>query len=725
MFTKIRKHTEAKEPFELKVFITFNGLSLMVAIISLLIDAFHETNLIDLIVDASAFIYFLIAFTYSYYKRLYKPFIYPTLLVIFSVAPAHWFQAGAVDTVGALIYIAAIMMAVFITPFRQRTAVVSVFLLFAIAFSIGDFLYDSANQQMDSDTITIHIYFVIVSIGIGYATLFLKNTFDQERQTTHHFEKDLKELHRLNLRHSENILDAFRDYLKTGSELLRVDGGLIVKKEWQKWRPMYLRGMAKVDDTDAFSERYSSNFDDIKNSAEILISDKKNPLSINNQGVEIILIAPIIIDGRFYGHLMFFLIENFPERIRSYDLELVELMAQNIGYLISTKDRNDEDQKTREALYMSELRFRNIFENADVGIVVTDINGHFLLVNPAFQAITGHKEEEIIQMKFQELIMDASKDDALKLVQLQQGEIEQHNVEHKIKRKDQAIIDVLLKVSVVKDSDQIPLYGVCIIEDVTQKKRSEKAINELNDNLSESIKKLEASNKELESFSYSISHDLRAPLRAINGFSKILTDEYGSQFDEEGKRLVNVISTNARKMGNLIDDLLSFSKLSRHTNTYKEINTEELINEILEDLALQYDISKVCEISLPLPTIFGDKALIRQALNNILTNSFKFSSGAKSPKVTVNAKYSDQFAVISISDNGIGFNMKYHDKIFKVFQRLHSDSDFPGTGVGLAIVKRIIQRHDGKIWATSEPGKGATFNIMLPSRYSAEQAINQ
>lgn len=230
----------------------------------------------------------------------------------------------------------------------------------------------------------------------------------------------------------------------------------------------------------------------------------------------------------------------------------------------------------------------------------------------------------------------------------------------------------------------------------------------------EKTRELQLANKELESFAYSVSHDLRAPLRAISGFSKILEQDYGIILDNEGKRLIKIINDNTKKMGNLIDDLLAFSRFGRNEMKLNLLNTSSIVKSVIEDVHYYMNCEKTKFIINELPDIKGDQTMIYQVWYNLISNAVKFSSKVENPEIVIEGKTEKSLVTFSVKDNGIGFDMKYSQKLFGVFQRLHNDYDFEGTGVGLAIVHRIINRHGGKIWAYSELGKGATFYFSLP-----------
>jgi signal transduction histidine kinase len=236
----------------------------------------------------------------------------------------------------------------------------------------------------------------------------------------------------------------------------------------------------------------------------------------------------------------------------------------------------------------------------------------------------------------------------------------------------------------------------------------------LEQTITERTHDLEAANKELEAFSYSVSHDLRAPLRSINGYSRILMDDYGDKLDDEGKQTVNTIMRNGDRMGRLIDDLLAFSRLGRQNLTKVSLDMQALTNSALTDeLRNQYGRNSEIKIGEMLP-IKGDSSMLKQVMENLVSNALKYSMKKEKPLVEIGSYQENGSNVYYVKDNGAGFNMEYYDKLFGVFQRLHSANEFEGTGVGLALVHRIVTKHGGKIWAEGKENKGATFYFSLP-----------
>lgn len=256
--------------------------------------------------------------------------------------------------------------------------------------------------------------------------------------------------------------------------------------------------------------------------------------------------------------------------------------------------------------------------------------------------------------------------------------------------------------------------AIHVLRQRRQAKEDQRVMAVLEHRVAERTEQLEATNKELESFSYSVSHDLRSPLRAVEGFSLILEEDYGSKLDTEGQRLLGVVKDNAKRMSMLIDDLLSFSRLGRQAIKPVEINMDELVKEVSEEVLSHTETKHPKLVTHPLPNARADRALLRQVWLNLLSNAVKYSSACAEPIIELGGHINGTEIIYFVKDNGAGFDMQYYDKLFMVFQRLHRAEDYSGTGIGLAIVHRVITRHGGRVWAESKVNEGATFYFTLP-----------
>ena len=369
-----------------------------------------------------------------------------------------------------------------------------------------------------------------------------------------------------------------------------------------------------------------------------------------------------------------------------------ERYAINIIYDITDKKRAEE------ALKKSNELFYNLFEHNPSSIAISRISDAKMMnVNDSFlklfdfsgkDAVVGKKVADLRiwsdPLERDEMMRQLKENNRVNNLE---GQVQTSTGE--IKWASSSIIPL--------DIDNEPCL-MAVTADITQRKQAEQ--------------QLEAVNKELEAFSYSISHDLRAPLRAINGYAKMLEEDYETIFDAEGKRLLATIQFNAIKMSHLIDDLLSFSRLGR-----KDIQTTNLdMNELVEGVLIDINKTTNYKTNIKLGKLHaakGDYGLINQVLVNLISNSIKYSSKKENPVVEITSEVKDGEVIYTVKDNGDGFDMRYVDKLFGVFQRLHTNSEFEGTGVGLAIVKRIVNKHGGRVWAEAEPGKGATFKFTL------------
>lgn len=257
-----------------------------------------------------------------------------------------------------------------------------------------------------------------------------------------------------------------------------------------------------------------------------------------------------------------------------------------------------------------------------------------------------------------------------------------------------------------------------LAREVAERERAERELRDLADDLERRVEErtaqLQAVNQELEGFSYSVSHDLRAPLRAVAGFAKVLEEDYADRLDDEGRRLLGVVQSEAQRMGQLIDELLAFSRLGRKEMQISRVDMTELARGTFERLVEQHPAAPPQLHLGALPQCRGDRVLLGQVWANLLSNALKFSSKRTDPRIEVNAVSNGDETIYFVRDNGAGFDPRFQSKLFGVFQRLHSASEFPGIGVGLALVQRIVNRHGGRIWAESEPGEGATFYYTLP-----------
>lgn len=290
-----------------------------------------------------------------------------------------------------------------------------------------------------------------------------------------------------------------------------------------------------------------------------------------------------------------------------------------------------------------------------------------------------------------------------------------------VREVNRAGYDVYSKFIPLKDENQTVYAVMTVAIDITKLKSAERGIIQLNRDLEKKVQmrteELRKSNEELEAFSYSVSHDLRAPLRAVIAFVAILQEDYANKLDAEAQRITSIIRNNALRMGHLIDDLLSFFRLGKQEMAKTNIDTHQLVAGIVDELTLQNGNkdSKAIQWDIhELVHAHGDINAIRQVWVNLISNAMKYSSAVTQPRIEIGSYMQDLEAVFYVSDNGVGFDEKYGNKLFKVFQRLHSQEEFEGTGIGLALVDKIVARHSGRVWAEGKTGEGACFYFSLP-----------
>jgi PAS domain S-box-containing protein len=357
--------------------------------------------------------------------------------------------------------------------------------------------------------------------------------------------------------------------------------------------------------------------------------------------------------------------------------------------------------KSEKALQVAANEIKDLYENAPCGYYSLDANGMFVNINRTLVSWLQYQKHDIVnKKKFTDIISSETRTIFEKNFDHFKSQGYINNLEFEFVKKDGAVFPVILNSTAIVDEQGKFLKSRSIVFDITETKAAESKIKQLN--------------KELEAFTYSVSHDLRSPLRSIDGYTKMLEEDYGSKIDDEGKRLMQVIINNTKRMGHLIDDLLEFSRVGRKDIAKTNFNTEKLIRTIISE-QLEHEPDREINFDIQqLPQSYGDVTMMRQVWENLISNAIKFTRRTRSATIEIGSFLEPNEIAYYIKDNGAGFDMNYSQKLFGVFQRLHKIQDFEGTGVGLAIVYRIVTRHGGKVWADSKINEGATFTLTLP-----------
>jgi PAS domain S-box-containing protein len=401
---------------------------------------------------------------------------------------------------------------------------------------------------------------------------------------------------------------------------------------------------------------------------------------------------------------------------RKMAVEFVSNMYEAGG--IKVIQCNIRDITQRKEAEIATLRLAAIVESSDDAIIGKDLCGVVTSWNKGAEKIFGYLASEMMGASIMRLIpADRQEEEQDQILgKIKCGESVDH-FETVRQTKDGRLISVSITVSPIKDATGAVIGASKVARDITGRRQAEDKILQLNAELEERVlertAQLEAANKDLESFSYSVSHDLRAPLRAIGGFSRIVLEDHSAAMDADGLRYLHLVEKSAQQMGQLIDDLLTFSRTGRQALNVQPVITADVVNAALDDLKAMQENRRVNISVGALADCEADPSLLRQVWLNLLSNALKYTRKRDSAVITIGSRREGEMDVFFVQDNGAGFDMKYADKLFGVFQRLHLADDYEGTGVGLALVQRIVQRHGGKVWAEAKLNLGATFHFTL------------
>jgi signal transduction histidine kinase len=415
------------------------------------------------------------------------------------------------------------------------------------------------------------------------------------------------------------------------------------------------------------------------------------------------------------------------QQFRQMAATLAEKDVELHGYMAGLENKI---QERTAALVASEAELRALFQAMSDIIVVIDQNGCYLKVAPTNPAYLIRSAPELVGKRLYELFAPDIADMFLAHIHDVLTNRRPVNFDYRLMFSSTGTADAAEGAAEDTTEDTVERWFaatmswlaedkvVWIVRDISDRKHAEEEARQMNEQLevrvTERTAQLQAAVKELEAFSYSISHDLRAPLRAIDGFSRILLRDFPDDFPSESQRRLGLIRHNAQQMAHLIDDLLAFSRLNQQKVQRTQVSPANLARDALETLTTDYE-KRIMAVHIDdaMPPMHVDPQLFKQVYINLLSNALKFSSNTDRPDIQVGFLEADGETHYFIRDNGVGFDMQYADKLFGVFQRLHASTEYPGTGVGLALVQRIIQRHGGRIWAEAEVNKGATFYFAI------------
>lgn len=408
------------------------------------------------------------------------------------------------------------------------------------------------------------------------------------------------------------------------------------------------------------------------------------------------------------------------ELLNDMVMERTQELTRKVKELTEHKQLIEENKAILDELQVeiqkSEQKYQLMIDKVnDYSIVFLNPQGKIQTWNNGAKKLRGYGSSETLGNYFYEFVLPENEERHLEGQEIIEKTIERGSYSHEGFKniKDGSYMYANDHLSAIRAENGELMGFTWVTRNLTKQKQKEDEIANLNRELETKVQKR---TKDLESFAYSVSHDLRAPLRAINGFSEILLTEFSAQIESpEVTRYIEIIANNSRKMSSLIDDLLTFSRLGKKSFERTRINLNELIEYLHQDLILNFPEFKNAEFKfhIDVKIVMGDRLLLQQALANLLSNAFKYSSKQDQQIVQFTATETPNEIILCMSDNGAGFDMKYSHKLFKVFQRLHDGNDFEGTGIGLAIVKQVAEHHQGRVWAESELNKGAKFFMTI------------
>ncbi|MGO8672701.1 MAG: PAS domain S-box protein [Capsulimonadaceae bacterium] len=369
-------------------------------------------------------------------------------------------------------------------------------------------------------------------------------------------------------------------------------------------------------------------------------------------------------------------------------------------------------------LSTSEASFRVIFEHAAVGIAMVGLDGAWIDVNRRLCKIVGYSREELLDLTFQDITYPDDQDvHKASLDEVLAGRLDTITIEKRYVRKDGALVWVHITTSLVRSMDGVPNFMISVIEDITSRRAEAETLRrahmDLERRVAERTAELARSNEELQQFAYVASHDLQEPLRMVGSYTQLLARRYEGQLDDKADQYIAYAVDGVKRMQELIQDLLAYSRLGTQETPLSETNLDEVLSTTLANLRVAIDESGAVVTVEPLPTVLADRAQMVSLFQNLIGNAIKYR-GDRPPAIRVRGRQKGRSWLFSVRDNGIGIDPQFYERIFVIFQRLHRRSEYSGTGIGLAVCKKIVDRHNGRIWVESEPGKGSIFYFTLP-----------
>ena len=393
----------------------------------------------------------------------------------------------------------------------------------------------------------------------------------------------------------------------------------------------------------------------------------------------------------------------------------LHIVAVKLNDGLAVTFRNITDRKRAEiALRESEERFRAIFEQAAVGIAKTALCGQFLRVNPGFCQIVRYTESELLQQNWQAITHSDDVESDRECVRLLlSGEIQTFSYEKRLICKNGEFCCANVTVSAVRDAEGTAEYLICAIEDISERQLAKELLQVSLETQTRYAEELTRSNSELEQFAYVASHDLQAPLGTITGYAQLLERRYQNQLDAQANKFIGNIVDSCTRMQALIDDLLEYSRVGRTQKPFELIDCNQVFEDACANLQLAIRKNQASVTKGDLPRVMGDSFQLMQLFQNLVDNAIKYRT-SEAPVVIFNVLRQEDKWVFSVQDNGIGIAEQYHPRIFQIFQRLHTQKEYSGTGIGLAICQRIVDRHGGRLWVESEPDRGSIFYFSVP-----------